>query len=147
MSSGTSIIENALQYLNVHSPVLGANAESILVGKGVLNSMIAEWQDSEPPIDMGCVPLNAPGDDLSEPLGARNGIEFNLALYMKPLFKGASPAADLAVNARKTLAQIKRTWGTTAIPKQKVRGTLPKGAGNKHCHSSQVFFNQGDEIG
>lgn len=149
MSSGTSIIQNALQHLKAHSPLSAANPESILIGKDVLNSMIAEWQDSTPPIDMGCVPLNAPGDNLSEPLGARNGIVFNLSVLLQPLFPGTQISLELGANARRTLAQIKRTWRTTVIPKQVVRGTLPKGAGNRWCNDStdKVFFDAGDDLG
>jgi hypothetical protein len=148
MSIGTSVIQNGLQHLKAHSVVSPANPESISLGADVLNSMIAEWQDLG--IDMGVVPLSVPGDELSEPLGARNGIEFNLAIYMQPSFPGTQISPQLRANASKTLAQIKRTWRVTKIPKPQTRSTLPKGAGNsRYCdqHNDSVFFDAGDEIG
>lgn len=149
MSSGTSIIENALQHLKAHSPLSPANPESILVGKDVLNGFIAELQDATPPVEMGIVPLKSPGDELSEPLGSRNAIVFNLAVLLQPSFPGTQISLELGANARRTLAQLKRTWRTTVIPKQKVRGTLPKGAGNRWCNDAtdKIFFDVGDDLG
>ncbi|MCZ6898288.1 MAG: hypothetical protein O7D95_06250 [Betaproteobacteria bacterium] len=148
MSIGTKVIQNALQQLKVHSVVSPANPESISLGADVLNSMIAEWQDLG--IDMGVVPLLVPGGELSEPLGTRNGIESNLAVYLQPSFPGTQISQELRTRASKTLAQIKRTWRVTKIPKSRTRSTLPKGAGNKrYCDrfNNPIFFDAGDEIG
>ena len=146
MTTGTKIVKGALSRIGAHSVIAPANPESINEAKDILNSMLAEWYDSG--IDMSTVPLNAVGDDLSEPLGARNAIIDNLAILCKPLFEGAVISPELSANALKGLSQIKRTWKPIVIPKAQVRDTLPKGQGNRgHGWYSDAYFKKGDELG
>ena len=86
MSAGTEIIQEALRKIGAHSEVSPASAESILVGKSALNSMLEMWLSKG--IDFGFAPLDAPGDDLSEPPDTRNGISSNLAI-MRLAMEGA----------------------------------------------------------
>ena len=147
MTTGTKIIQKSLSYIGAHSVVNPANPESILTGMDTLNGMIAEWQDEN--IEMGAVPLNAPGDELSEPLGTRNNIEFNLAVLLQPLFPGTVVSVELRANALKGFNSIKRKWQTIVIPKKQARGTLPLGQGNRERNGRWLdpFFNEGQEIG
>ena len=147
MTIGTKIIESALSRIGAHSVVSPANPESVNDAKDILNSWLAALYDSG--VRMGTVPLNAPGDELSEPLGARNAIVDNLAILCKPLFEGAVVSPELNANALKGLSQIKRTWKPIVIPKAQVRDTLPKGQGNR-THGSwypDAYFKKGDELG
>jgi hypothetical protein len=143
MTTGTKIIQRALSYIGAHSPLSPANPESILDGMDILNSFIAELQDND--VDMGCVPLAAPGEELSEPLGARNAIEENLAVLLIPLFPGAKVSPFLQANATKSLQKLRNQWETVSIPKRQVRGTLPKGQGNKYFFHN-TYFDEGDEL-
>ena len=142
MTIGTKIIERSLELISAHSVVSPANPESIQTGKSALNGMIARWEDDS--INMGCVPLKEPGSELSEPLGARNGIEYNLALELAPLFPAANVSPLLVAMANKTYNELRRRWKPVTIPKATVRGTHPKGQGN---FGDQTYFNEGDELG
>ena len=144
MTTGTKVIQNALAEIGVHSPVSPASPHAIQRGKEKLNGMIAMWQDKG--IDMGCVPLRVPGSELSEPLGAKNAIEANLALEMAPLFKGSTVSMELKAAARTGYNEIKRQYKTIEIPQPVVRETLPKGQGNKNYRETP-FFKEGSEIG
>jgi len=145
MTVGTKIIDRALEHIGARSVVSPANPESVQTGKDVLNGMIARWQDDG--IDMGCVPLKEPGSELSEPLGARNGIEFNLAIELIPLFPGANVSPMLVASANKTYNEIRRRWRTITIPKATVRGTYPRGQGNQVYSDEDIFFDEGEELG
>jgi len=142
MTVGTKIIEGALEEIGVHSVVSPANPESIQTVKDMLNGMIAEWEDDG--ILMGCVPLKEPGSELSEPLGTKNGIQFNLAIIAAPKFPGAIVSNLLIKNANKTYNKIERRWKTITIPNAKARGTLPKGQGNWY---DDTYFVEGEDIG
>lgn len=144
MSAGTEIIQSALQKIGVYSPVSPSNPESIVTGKEVLNSMIAQWQDDS--INMGCVPLKQPGSELSEPLGSKNAIVNNLAVELIPFFPGAVVSPQLIQNAKKGMNFIKRRWKETEIPYPKTR-QLPMGQGNKAYLYDNPFFDEGTEIG
>ena len=145
MTTGTKVIQRALGHLNVHSVLSPANPESIIDGMDVLNSFIASLQDDN--VDIGAVPLSAPGDDLSEPLGARNAIEYNLAVLMQPLFPGKQISPVILREAPKLLASLKRQWRTVSIPKKQVSSTLIKGSGHKSYGYGSNYFEEGDEIG
>lgn len=148
MSTGTAIIQNALSHIGAHSAIQPATAEALEVGKTRLDSMLSGWFDTWG-IDMGTVPLEVVGSELSEPLGARNGIEYNLAIMLAPDFPGAQVSPTLARFARESFSDILSTWGDSSIPKVKVRGTLPKGQGNKRFNHrwDSTFFDEGEEIG
>lgn len=143
MTTGTKIIERALTHIGVNSPLKSVNPESVTQGMDTLNSLIASWQDEG--IEMGAVPLKTPGQELSEPLGARNGIEFNLAVIMAPDFPSATISPFVLRQASIGFNDIKINWQILTIPKKKTRGTLPMGQGNRRRERN--FFDEGEDIG
>lgn len=147
MTTGTVVVQRALQNLGVHSALQPASPESLDNGFEKLNGMIAEWQDED--IDTGAVPLEVIGDDLCEPLGAKNGIIYNLALLLAPDHPGAQVSSELKRQAKLTLGSIKRKWQVVTIPKVRARETLPTGQGNRQHGRflDNSFFQDGDELG
>ena len=145
MSTGTKVIQAALQKLGAHSPVKPAHPESIENGRVKLNSYIAQLQDDG--IEFGSVPLEAPGSDLSEPLGLTNVIEDNLAILLQPDHPGTQISNQLSVNAKKGYSYMKRKYKVTTIPKPVVRDTLPRGAGALTDYDGSIYFNDGEAIG
>ena len=133
----------ALKKLGVQSPFQATNPESVTSALSELNGMISSWFDDD--IDMGCVPLEVIGDELSEPQGARNAIIDNLAIQLQPYFRRAVISDRLRVNASMGKTKIEQQWQNIDIPLKKVRGTLPKGAGNQYYEDT--FFHEGEEIG
>ena len=151
MSSGTKIIQSALERIGAHSVVSPANPESIQTGKDTLNGMLAMWWDNG--IITGAVPLSEPGDELSEPMGAMNGIINNLSIELAPLFPSAQISTELRSNALKQYKEIVRRWKQVEIPKPVARETLPLGQGNRrrygvgNSYYQNPFFLNGSEIG
>jgi len=149
MTTGTKIVQAALQKIGAHSPLQPANSESLDVGRDVLNAMIAQWEDNG--ILMGCVPLKVIASELSEPHGAKNAIIYNLALALAPDFPGAQVSSELKAQAQKSYNLIKRLWKEIEIPKRKVRGTYPRGQGHKVEYLDgfwdEIYFEEGEEIG
>lgn len=146
MSSGTKIVQDALARFQVHSPLKPANSESLISVMDILNSFIAELEDNG--IKTGAVPLLSIGQELGEPLGARNAIVDNLAILAQPLFPGTAVSPELSRNAKIGMQKLKNQWKEVSIPKKQVRGTLPKGQGNKsYGWYGETFFEEGDEIG
>ena len=146
MSTGTKLVQGALSRLGAHSPIRPAGPESIEVGKDTLNSMYASWNDDN--IDFGAVPLNAVGDEFSEPMGVTNAVMDNLAIMLQPQFPGTQVSADLRANASKGYIDLRAKFQSITIPNLVVRSTLPKGQGNKRSSiSSNTFFGEGEEIG
>jgi len=143
MSTGTKLVQGALSRIGAHSPIRPAGPEAIDVGKDTLNSMYAGWQDDT--IEFGAVPLQAVGDEFSEPMGLTNTVMDNLAILLQPLFPGSQISADLRVNANKGYQDLLTKAQTITIPKQVVRDTLPIGQGNRSRH--KTFFSAGGEIG
>lgn len=139
MTIGTDVVKRALQQIGAYSPVMPENPESLALGKDTLNSMIARWQDEG--IEMGCVPLNSIGDELSEPLGAFNGIVSNLAIELQPYFPSTKISSELRRTAYIGLNAIRRQWKPVVIPNAVARSTFPKGAGNY-----ETFFDTGETI-
>jgi len=144
MSTGTKLVQGALSRIGAHSPIRPASPESIDVGKDTLNSMYASWQDNN--IDFGAVPLQAVGDEFSEPMGLTNMIMDNLAILLQPQFPGTQISADLRLNASRGYTDMAAKAQTIVIPKLVARETLPKGQGNRR-YWSDTFFNKGEDIG
>lgn len=146
MSTGTAIIERALQGIGAHSRVSPASPDSIVLGMEKLNSMLEMWLSQG--IAIGFTPLDVPGDELSEPNDTTNGIITNLALELAPDFDNGkvvvSPA--LARNAKVGYLNIKNLYQTLSIPKKVVSSTLPVGAGNQRWSFSRTFFPKGGTI-
>lgn len=149
MSTGTKIVQAALQKIGAHTVMKPANPESLANGKDKLNSFIAMLQDDD--IDSGAVPLNAIGDELSEPLGITNAIEDNLAIALQPDHPGSQISPRLYANAIIGMAMIRRKYKAIVIPQQVARETFPKGAGNEIKESdgyyNDTFFFKGEKIG
>lgn len=143
MSTGTKIVQGALSRLGAHSPLKPAGPEAIEVGKDTLNSMHSSWQDDG--IEFGAVPLEAVGDEFSEPMGLTNTIMDSLAILLQPQFPGTQISADLRINANKGYQDLLTKAQEIVIPKPIVRETLPIGAGNKSRH--RTFFKPGEDLG
>jgi hypothetical protein len=146
MSTGTKLVQGALSRLGAHSPIKPAGPESMEVGKDTLNSMYSNWQDDG--IEFGALPLEAVGDEFSEPMGLTNTVMDNLAILLAPQFPGTQISADLRLNASKGYTDMKAKFQSITIPKLVARETLPKGQGSQHRrYWSNTFFDKGEEIG
>lgn len=146
MSTGTAIIQEALQEIGAHSVASPAGPESIETGRKKLNSMIQRWESEL--IIMGCVPLSAPGQELSEPSDARDAIVQNLALRLVPNFNNgrAVNITDLKEQAKDGLRYLERNYKTHTIPKRVPSATLPKGEGNRHVLDGERYFDNNDTL-
>lgn len=144
MTTGTKIIQGALQRIGAHTSLKPANPTSLENGMDKLNSYIAWLQDND--IDIGAVPLDAIGAELSEPLGATNIIIDNLAILLQPDHPGAEISEQLRISANKGANSLKNTYQTIEIPVPKARSTLPRGVGNFR-RRGRLFFTKGEEIG
>ena len=129
MSTGLKIIRGALSRLGAHTVVKPANAESVENGRIVLNSYISQLQDDN--IDFGAVPLDAVGDELSEPQGMTNVLEDNLAILLQPSHPGTQISQQLKINANIGYNYMVRKYQEIVIPAPVVRDTMPLGQGNK----------------
>ncbi len=146
MSIGTDIIQAALENIGAHSVASPARPESIERGKDVLNSMLQLWLSRN--IDIAFVPLEAPGDELSEPPDVTSAIIYSLALELSSSFdNGANIVSQqLKSNARNSFAIIKRLYQNVTIPDKLVSSTLPLGAGNSRGFTRRVFAGKGHTI-
>lgn len=147
MTTGTTIVKRALQEIGASSAVSEPSAESLATGLENLNSMISMW--SSKGIQTGATPLEVIGDELNEKQDCRNGIIFNLAIYMAPNFDNGKivVSQDLKNNARRELGDITALYKTFTVPKKVASSTLPKGQGNRQGLLGRAFFNEGEEIG
>lgn len=146
MSTGTIIIKCALKEIGAHSILAPAPPESIVDGMGTLNSMLQLWLSNG--IDLGIVPLSAPGDELGEPADAYQVIIDNLALSLAPNFDNGKQivSVDLKNNARDGYNRIKNLYQVLTIPNKVVSSTLPRGAGNRRNINSPVFAGKGATV-
>ena len=147
MTTAATIIQNAMQKIGVHSPLQPASPEALATGLSVLNSFRSQLEDQS--IFTGAVPVESTGDDWCEALGARNALEYNLALALIPDFPSGQVSPELRRQANLGMAHLKRKWKTLNIPKPQVRDTLPKGQGNTADRGlfHETFFQDGDELG
>jgi hypothetical protein len=144
MSTGTFIVTSALQKIGAHSKMKAANPDSLQNGYLALNSYISALQDDQ--IDIGAVPLEAIGDELSETQGTTNTIISNLAMLLAPDHPGSQISQQLRINALRGENAMKNTYQINDIPKAVVRSTLPRGAGNFR-RRGRIFFSDGKTIG
>jgi hypothetical protein len=140
MSSGTFIILSALKRIGANSLAQPASPEAVVEGRDVLNSMLQLWLSEN--IDLGIVPLDAPGDELGEPLDSRNAIIDNLALRLSPLFDNGNNVVSpqLASNAKREFGLIRNLYQVVDVPLKVVSSTLPVGSGNKTGLARQRIF-------
>ncbi len=139
MSTGTAIVQGALKQIGVYSPVKPTNSESLEDVKNLLNSMLARWEDIG--IQTGAVPLNAIGDEFSEPEGLKNIFIFNLAIEAQPLFPSASISPELRISANKGYNTLLNKYQSFSIPKRVISSTTPRGVGN-----TGTYFTEGEEL-
>lgn len=146
MSSGTEIIQQALKRIGAHGITQPAAPETIVVGRDILNSMLQMWLSEG--IDLGIVPLDAPGEELGEPLDARNAIIDNLALWLSPDFDNGENivSEQLMSNARKGKNIIRNLYQDVVIPLKIVSSTLPVGQGNRTGFLRRVFKGKGGTV-
>ncbi len=146
MSSGTEIILDALAEIGAHSIASPAQPGAITKGRDKLNSMLQSWLNKG--IDLGTIPLDAPGDELSEPSGARNGIVSNLAIRLSTNFDNGKVVVSqiLKSNADRDYYDIKDSYQINEIPEKIVSSTLPRGAGNTRGDRTPIFSGEGFEI-
>jgi hypothetical protein len=146
MSTGDKIVKGALQKIGAHSKNKAANSTSLENGRLRLNSFMAELYDEG--IILGVAPLEALGNQLGEPMGATNAIEDNLAILLQPDHEGATISQQLRINASNGMAMLRRRYKTITIPKQVIRSTMPKGAGNRDRQIyDDIYFKAGETIG
>jgi hypothetical protein len=131
MSSGTEIIQDALKEIGAYSVASPAAPESITDVMRKLNSMVQSWESLG--IKTGMVPLEVPGNELSEPMDIRNAVVENLAISAAPLFDNAKAvvSAELRMSAAKGMAHAKKFYQIITVPQKTVSSTMPLGAGNR----------------
>lgn len=146
MSTGTDIIEEALQEIGAHSAIAPASPASIVLGMKRLNSMLETWLTKN--IAIGFTPLEVPGDELNEPADTRNGIISNLAIAVAPPFDNGRNIVsnELRTNAKTQFGDIKNLYQKVTIPDKVVSSTLPVGAGNSRGVNRRTFFPKGGTI-
>lgn len=147
MSSGTSIIQDSLEEIGAHSILAPANPEAIEKGRVKLNSMLQLWLSRG--IRLGHTPLDAAGDELSEPGDSRNAIVANLALELAPSFDNGRNVVSQALlnNARNTFDEIKKIYRVIEIPVKVISSTTPLGAGFRHTFNQRIFKGKGGTVG
>jgi len=147
MSTGIEIIKDALGEIGQDSEQTEAQAIDLAKGLRKLNSMLAIWETWD--IDMKITPIDVAGDELSEPLDARNGIVQMLALELAPPYAngGNIVSPQLQANANRNFEFIRGKYGigNPDRPKRKVSSTLPRGAGNTRGFKPQVFYDGGED--
>lgn len=143
MSTGTSLIEDALKEIQVISVAVPSSPEQITHGLDKLNSMIQIWLSWG--IKMQTVPITEPGEDLNEPEDARNAIVTNLALSLAAVYR-AEVVGSLRNDARLSLEMVKSLYQEVSIPDKVVSSTLPLGAGNSKGVDARVFFPKGGTV-
>lgn len=147
MSSGTSIIQEALQNIDSHSVVDPAIPESITLGMRRLNSWLQLLLSND--IDLGTTPLKVPGDELNEPLDARQAIIDNLSILLAPTFESEGRSIvspTLMRNAKAGLIAIETLYLNHTIPDKVISSTTPLGAGNTRGTRRRVFVGPGATI-
>ena len=147
MTVGTKIIQNGYKKLGVHSIVSEAPQEAIEDGKDILNSMLQKWEDLG--IKLGIVPLDAVGNELSEPISVRNAIESNFAIAAASMFSNGRPIITPALKneARSEFAYVKSMYQKFTVKNRKVSSTLPRGQGNEVSRFDDNFFDTNRELG
>lgn len=148
MSSGTFIIQSALKRIGAHSIAQPAAPETIIEGRNVLNSMMELWLTDD--IDLGVVPLDAPGDELGEPADTTNVIIDNLALMLSPDFDNGDNIVSPRLNANATngFIRVKDNYQQVIVPLKVVSSTLPTGMGNRNFgFPGRTFKGKGGTIG
>jgi hypothetical protein len=146
MSTGTTIIQSALKEIGAHSIAAPSDPESIEIGMKSLNSMLQLWLSQD--IDLGVVPLSAPGDELGEPADSTQVIIDCLAIILGPNFDNGGPvvSGELKNSSRRGYNRLKGLYQKLTIPNKAVSSTLPRGAGNRRYLDAPVFSAKGATV-
>lgn len=144
MSTGTAIVERALEKIGAHSIVSPADPSSKILGFEQLGSMVEMWLTQG--ISIGITPLGVIGDELNEPPDSRNAIIDNLAIELAPAFDNGKVVVSpqLERNARIGYIRVRSAYQKIAIPDKTVSSTLPVGAGNDR--DRRTFFRKGEAL-
>lgn len=147
MSSGTAIIQDSLEEIGAHSILAPANPEAIEKGRVKLNSMLQLWLSRG--VRLGFTPLDAAGDELSEPGDARNAIVANLALELAPSFDNGKNVVSqiLLGNAKRTFNLVRDIYRVVEIPTKIISSTTPIGSGNRVTFNQRIFKGRGGTVG
>lgn len=147
MSTGTKIIERALEAIGAHSAVSPASSGSIILGMEQLNSMLEMWLSND--IAIGFTPLEDPAKELNEAADTRNGIISNLAVQLAPFFDNGKVVVSPALqrNAAVSYNRIASLYQNLSIPAKVVSSTLPLGQGNSRYYRSRTYFARGQIVG
>jgi hypothetical protein len=143
MSTGTDLILGSLRLLQAHSVASSAETETIVIGKDKLNSMLQLWISQG--IAIETTPIEAVGDEVSEPEDTTNAIVENLAVEMEMEFGVLNPADSqrLHANAQGSYNDVKRIYLSITIPNKIISSTTPMGAGNTNGFRARVFKPRG----
>ena len=147
MSSGTFIVQSALQEIGAHSLASPAPPEVIENTANRLNKMLQRWFSWG--IKIAFTPLEAPGDELSEPADTTEAIIFNLALDISGGFSNGTAAIvspDLRRNARVTFSQVKQLYRKLIVPPRQISSTTPRGQGNVNGVRNRIFFEEEEPL-
>lgn len=142
MSEGTDVIKDALRKIGAHSAVSPAEPETIVETMHTLNAMLQLWRSWG--IMQNLVPLEKPGDELSEPADARNAIVDNLAIATAPNFDNGKVVVSetLRINARVGFQMIETLYEEFTVPNKVPSSNLPVGSGNQRGRWRRVFFGE-----
>ena len=143
MSTGTALCDDALMAANITSSVVPADPTQQDNAFTRLRTMMQLWLSWGIVFDI--VPTTAIGEDLNEPIDARNAIVDNLAVSVLQFYR-LPVTQELLANARLGLYQVKSLYQELTIPNKVVSSTLPKGAGNSKGVDARVFFPPGDSV-
>ncbi len=146
MSIGTNIIQDALKALGAHSTASPASSGTLEDGRLILNSMLELWTSQS--IFIRTVPISVVGEDLNEPIDARNAIVYNLAIMLAPALDNgkAIVSKDLRDLATTTFSTIRALYQDVEVPEMVISSTTPLGAGNTRGARSPTFFARGATV-
>lgn len=146
MSSGTELIQDAYRQLGVHSIAKPVSSDSIARAVVFLNGMLSRWLSLS--IDLKTIPIKLPGEQVDEPIDARQAIVFNLALLLAPMFDNGKNivSEELRRNARLTYEEMRTLYQTYEVPDKIVSGTLPRGAGNSRGTLPRIYSGENAEV-
>ncbi len=148
MSTGTKIVQGALQKIGVHTANKPANATALENGRIALNNMMSAWLDDD--IILGVAPLESIGDELGEPWGVTHIIEANLAIWVQPDHESSTISSQLSINANEGRIFIEAKYQDFDIPEAVPRATMPLGQGNRrnaYLNSGRIFVGKDKTIG
>jgi len=143
MSTGTTIVQKALQKIGAHSQIRKAGASSIEDGFEALMGMLQLWLSQG--INIGFQPISTPGGEVGEPADTTLAIINNLALELAPDREGGKEVVSqtLRNNARRGYLLVKGLYQNLTIPDKVISSTVPMGQGNQRWLGERTFAGKG----